>query len=104
MAQSGRLWDIGSNLGYNNSTTLSEDVQKEETVKDYTHWESPNKAKKRLGKGRIREIQFSPNGKQLAVGTEIGLWMYDVETGQEISLWDTGPLECVNRLLSHQDE
>ena len=70
----------------NNSTTISEDAQKEETVKDYTQWELPNKAKKRLGKGRIRGIQFSPNGKQLAVGTEIGLWMYDVETRQEISL------------------
>ena len=69
-----------------NSTTITEDKQKEETVKDYTQWELPNKAKKRLGKGRIREIQFSPNGKQLAVGTEIGVWMYDVETGQEISL------------------
>ena len=69
-----------------NSTTISEDTQKEETVKDYTQWELPNKVKKRLGKGRIREIQFSPNGKQLAVGTEIGVWMYDVETGQEISL------------------
>ena len=69
-----------------NSTTISEDAQKEETVKDYTQWELPNKAKKRLGKGRIREMQFSPNDKQLAVGTEIGVWMYDVETGQEISL------------------
>ncbi len=70
----------------NNSTTISDDAQKEETVKDYTQWELPNKAKKRLGKGIIRGIQFSPNGKQLAVGTEIGLWLYDVETGQEISL------------------
>ena len=35
----------------NNSTTISEDAQKEETVKDYTQWELPNKAKKRLGKG-----------------------------------------------------
>ena len=69
-----------------NSITISEDAQKEETVKDYTQWELPNKAKKRLGKGEIREIQFSPNGKQLAVGTEIGVWMYDVETGREISL------------------
>ena len=69
-----------------NSTTISEDAQKEETVKDYTQWELPNKAKKRLGKGRIRDFQFSPNGKQLAVGSEIGVWMYDVETGREISL------------------
>ena len=69
-----------------NSTAISEDTQKEKTVKDYTQWELPNKAKKRLGKGEIREIQFVPNGKQLAVGTEIGVWMYDVETGREISL------------------
>ena len=69
-----------------NNTAMSEDAKKEETVKDYTQWELPNQAKKRLGKGRISEIQFSPNGKQLAGGTEIGVWMYDVETGQENSL------------------
>ena len=67
--------------------TLSEETQMEETVKDYTQWELPKKAKTRLGKGGITGIQFSPDGKQLAVGSDIGVWLYDVNTGKEISLF-----------------
>ena len=43
-------------------------------------------AKMRLGKGRINEIKFSPNGKRFAVATAIGIWMYDAHTGEELSL------------------
>ena len=32
-------------------------------------------------------IQFSPDGTQLAVGSNIGVWLYDVETGKELSLF-----------------
>ena len=42
--------------------TLSEETQMEETVKDYTQWELPKKAKARLGKGGINDMQFSPDG------------------------------------------
>ena len=70
-----------------NITTLSKGTQMEETVKDYTQWELPKKAKARLGKSWITGIQFSPDGKQLAVGSGIGVWLYDVSTGKEISLF-----------------
>ena len=70
-----------------NITTLSEGTQTEETVKDWTQWELPEKAKARLGKGWINAIQFSPDGTQLAVGSGIGVWLYDVNTGKEISLF-----------------
>ncbi len=43
-------------------------------------------AKMRLGKGRINDIKFSPNGRQFAVSTSIGIWMYDAHTGDELSL------------------
>ncbi len=59
----------------------------DEIVTDYTQWELPEKAKKRLGKGWINAIQFSPDGTQLAVGGGIGVWLYDVSTGKEISLF-----------------
>ena len=62
-------------------------AQGDETVTDYTQWELPEKAKKRLGKGWINAIQFSPDGTQLAVGGGIGVWLYDVSTGKEISLF-----------------
>ncbi|MCE2414395.1 WD40 repeat domain-containing protein [Candidatus Poribacteria bacterium] len=32
-------------------------------------------------------MQFSPDGAQLAVGSNIGVWLYDVETGKELSLF-----------------
>ena len=43
-------------------------------------------AKMRLGKGRINDIKFSPDGRRFAVATSIGIWMYDTQTGEELSL------------------
>ena len=63
------------------------EAQTDEAVKDYTKWELPKEAKARLGKGGIKAIQFSPDGTRLAVGSNIGVWLYDVETGKELSLF-----------------
>ena len=63
------------------------EAQSDDTVKDYSQWELPKEAKARFGKGGINAIQFSPDGTQLAVGTNIGVWLYDVETGEEKSLF-----------------
>ena len=65
----------------------SVEAQIDATVEDYAKWELPKEAKARLGKGGINVIQFSPDGAQLAVGSNIGVWLYDVETGKEISLF-----------------
>ena len=63
------------------------EAQSEETVKDYSQWALPKEAKARFGKGGVNVIQFSPDGTQLAVGSNIGIWLYDVETGEERSLF-----------------
>ena len=60
-------------------------AQTDEIVDTYPQWELPEAAKMRLGKGDINAIQFSPDGTQLAVGTDIGVWLYDVKTGEELS-------------------
>ena len=59
----------------------------DEIVDDYTKWQLPKEAKARLGKGGITTIQFSPDGTQIAVGNNIGIWLYDVQTGREISMF-----------------
>ena len=65
----------------------SVEAQTDATVKDYAKWELPKEAKARLGKGGISAIQFSPDGAKLAIGSNIGVWLYNVETGKEISLF-----------------
>ena len=49
-------------------------------------WHFTEGVKMRLGKGRINNIKFSPDGRRFAVATSIGIWMYDAHTGEEISL------------------
>ena len=46
----------------------------------------PEGAKARLGKGRIFDVAYSPDGKRLAVASSIGVWIYDAETGAELDL------------------
>ena len=95
---------LGSSTASGNSTAFEQQpdegpvvlaaAKSNETVKDYAQWELPEKAKARLGKGGINVIEFSPDGTQLAVGSNIGIWLYDVETGKELSLF-TGKCLCL---------
>ena len=71
----------------NDAPATVAEAQTEETMKDWTQWELPEKAKARLGKGRVNDIKFTPNGTQLAVGTSIGVWLYAADTGAEIALY-----------------
>ena len=59
----------------------------DELIDDYTKWQLPKAAKARLGKGGINVLQFSPDGTQIAVGNNVGIWLYDVKTGREISMF-----------------
>ena len=55
-------------------------------AQDYQTWELPDGAKRRLGKGVIHEIAYSPDGTRLAVASGIGVWIYDAQTGEELNL------------------
>ena len=72
----------------NDATALHAETQTDEIVEDYTQWALPKEAKARFGKGGINALQFSPDGTQLAVGSSVGVWLYDVETGKELSLFE----------------
>ncbi len=53
---------------------------------DYTKWNLPEGAKRRLGKGIINDMQFSPDGTRLTIASNAGVWLYDVSTGDEIAI------------------
>lgn len=64
---------------------------------NHIHLGLPAGAKARLGKGRIHQIKYFPDGKRLAVATSIGIWIYDVQTGEVLDLLTghTGPVKTI---------
>ncbi len=51
-----------------------------------TQWSLPEGAKARLGKGGINDITCSQDGALFAVASKIGIWIYDVQTSEELAL------------------
>ena len=68
------------------SVVVAAEAEKDEITENYTKWKLPEAAKARFGKGGINAIQFSPDGTQIAVGSSIGIWIYDLKTGKEIDM------------------
>ncbi len=71
-------------------------------AQDNTQAGLPEGAIARLGKGGIGIMRFSPDGTRLAVGTSIGIWLYDIPNGQETSLF-TGQYEEISALAFSTD-
>ncbi len=44
-------------------------------AQDYSQLNLPEGAVARLGKGKLAEIQYSPDGTLLAVASTIGIWL-----------------------------
>ena len=53
-------------------------------AQDYSELDLP----KRFGKGWVRDIEFSPDGSQLAVATTTGIWIYNSHTGKQINRFE----------------
>ena len=64
---------------------------------DVTTWALPEGAIARLGRGSEPKMTFSPDGKYLAIGTGIGLWLYELATLSPIAFWEVerGVVEAV---------
>ena len=56
-------------------------------AQDNTKVGLPEGAIARLGKGGINLMRFSPDGTRLAVGTDVGVWVYDVPDGKGTALF-----------------
>lgn len=55
-------------------------------AQDISQWHLPEGAFARLGKGPANQIAYSPDGSHLAVVSDIGVWIYDAQTGTEQAL------------------
>ena len=53
---------------------------------DSPQWHLPEGVKARIGSGRVNVMRYSPDGNLLAVGSAIGVWIYDVHTAEPLSL------------------
>lgn len=54
-----------------------------------TPWTLPKGAIARFGRGSVRDMAFSPDGRYFAIASAIGLWLYELPTLSPIALWDT---------------
>ena len=50
-------------------------------------WHLPEGVKARIGSGRVNTMRYSPDGNLLAVGSDIGVWIYDAYTAEPQSLF-----------------
>ena len=73
------------------------DAESEETDKDYSQWQLPESAKFRLGKSNLHDIKYTPDGNRIAVATGIGIWIYEAQTGKQLTLL-TGHTDRVTSL------
>jgi len=60
----------------------------------------PDGAIARLGKGKITVLKFTHDGRHMAVGTDIGVWVYDVNTGKVKRLLTPHPRGVDNIVIS----
>ena len=56
---------------------------------DSATWALPEGAIARFGRGKNNDVAFSPDGQYFAIGSWIGLWLYELPTLSPIALWDT---------------
>ena len=53
---------------------------------DVQQWNLPEGAIRRLSRGQVSEIAYSPDGRTLAVAGSIGIWIYDARTLNPVKL------------------
>ena len=71
-------------------------------AQDYIKNYLPEGAIARFGKGYVFDFEYSPDGTRLAVGSTIGVWLYDTQTYKELHLL-TGHKDFVTGVLFSPD-
>lgn len=62
----------------------------------------PDGAKFRLGRGEVRSVRFSQDGMHLAVGTDLGIWLYEAES-YKLRYLLTGHMHLIHSLAFSPD-
>ena len=70
-------------------------TQTHENSIENLQWYLPEGTIARLGKGTVNGITYSPDGTQLVVTSSIGLWVYDAQTYEALTLF-TGHTDIVS--------
>ena len=65
-----------------------------------TQWHLPEGAKARLGRGRLINIKLSPDSTRVIASTSIGIWIYDAQTGEVVSLFTESQIDEKDGFLS----
>ena len=65
-----------------------------------TQWHLPEGAKARLGRGRLINIKLSPDSTRVVASTSIGIWIYDAQTGDVVSLFTESQIGKKDGFLS----
>ena len=74
------------------------------SAQDYTRWHLPEGAIVRFENGGVRDFAYLPDGNRLIVLSAIGLWIYDVHTGEELELFtDLGTKQVWNFMVPSPD-
>ena len=71
--------------------------------KDYWQWHLPEGTVTRLGKGDVNDVAFSPDSTRLAVASSVGIWIYDVQTYEEIALFTSDTPLATYKSLFRED-
>ena len=72
-------------------------------AQDTSQWGLPEGAKARLGRGRVFDLKYSPDGTRLAAASSIGVWLYDSATGDPVALLRNGDSSRAFRVAFNSD-
>ena len=72
-------------------------------AQDYTRFNLPEGAIARYGKGAIRAMAYSPDGNHFAVASSTDIWLYDANTGAELSLLARRPTHSISSVVYSPD-
>ena len=76
-------------------------TQAQNVDSDYTHWSLPEGAIARIGKGTINSpVIISPESNRFVIASFLGIWLYNLQTYQEIALLAAHKPPCTSLAFS----